>query len=176
MLFKIQTVHQYNPEASEAGSEAWQSNAEVPGLNQSPRCLHHMCSVTHSEPTCWQLMAKLNTLLQILPPTISSHGWEESEGCWEHSGSLLPEHHLPWVGPVWPEEPPLQATGAVGNIHSHQVTDLHTPGICGCLSSPGRPWVSPHPAGTHTDEACSGTNCGLLAYNEGTSRRDLDIF
>ena len=107
----------------------------------------HAASITRARShiwsqQCWQLMAKLSILLQILPPTISSHGWEESEGCWERSGSLLPEHHLLWVGLVWSGEPRLrQATWAVGDIHSHQVTDLGHAGymwmLCLLQDGPG---------------------------------------
>lgn len=104
-------------------------------------------------------------------PTISSYGWEESEGCWEHSGSLLPEHHLLWVGLVWPEEPSPEATGAVE--HSFPSGDrpvLRVYVDAFVLSRDGP--ALPHPAGTHTDEACSGTNWHFLAYNEGTKAEE----
>lgn len=125
--------------------------------SQMPKLLgltnHHAASITCAwshiwSQQCWQLMAKLHTLLQIPPPTSSSHGWEESEGCWEHSGSWLPEHHLLWVGLVWPGGPP-PSHWALGDIHSHRVTDLGHAGytwmLCPLQDSPGSLLTEPVP-------------------------------
>lgn len=147
-------------------------------FNQSPRCLQHTCSVTHLEPT----MLAVN-------------------GQTEYAASNTSPNHLePWLGGEWgllgafrvtaPWTPPT--LGGACMVRGTPLPPSHLgsggypfpsgdrPGTCrvyvDALSSAGWPWVSSHPAGTHTNEACSGTNCGLLAYNEGVSRRDLDIF
>ena len=157
MLFKIQTSSLMSM-LQLTSIILRQARQDLKPGSQMPKFLgltnHHAASITRARShiwsqQCWQLMAKLNTLLQILPPTISSYGWEESEGCWEHSGSLLPEHHLLWVGLVWPEEPPPEATGAVGDIHSHQVTDLAHAGymwmLCPLQDGPGSLLTQPVP-------------------------------
>ena len=65
------------------------------------------------------------------------------------------------------------AVVALGESHARAAVALaHGAHLCTEVVL-GKPLT---PAGTHTNEACSGTNCGFLAYNEGVSRRDLDIF
>ena len=129
MLFKIQTSSLMS-KLQFTSIILRQARQDLKPGSQMPKFLGltspHAASITRARShiwsqQCWQLMAKLSILLQILPPTISSHGWEESEGCWERSGSLLPEHHLLWVGtPVAPMNSfVFTSPPTLGITHSH---------------------------------------------------------
>ena len=121
-------------------------------------------------------MAKLHTVLQIPPQASRAMAGRRVRAAGSIRGHCSLNTTYPGWGLCGQGDPPPKPLGT----REYPFPSGERPGTfrvyLDALSSPAQPWVSSHRAGTHTNEACSGTNCDPLAYNKGASRRDLDIF
>lgn len=152
MLFKIQTSSLMStPQFTSIILR--QARQDLKPGSQMPKLLgltnHHAASITRARSHIWgqqcrQLMAKLYALLQIPPPTISSHGWEESEAAGSIRGHCSLNTTYPGWGLCGQGDPPPKPLGTKG----YPFPSGDRPGTCrvylDALSSAGQPWVSSH--------------------------------